>query len=163
MEHWILLSFVVVNLLLYSSWGDPWGGWAYGPRYLIPSMAILSIFVGVFLNSVKHKIIWRLVALPLVVYSSGVALIGALTTNAVPPKIEAVFLHTKYNFLYNWPFIISNNSGSYIYKTYLKNTLTLEHYALALLSIVVLIVVFLLFLLPAFEKPSEPELPETKP
>src|SRR5258708_1635000 len=45
MEISILVSLVAVNIFLYSSFGDPWGGWAFGPRYLIPSMATLSLFV----------------------------------------------------------------------------------------------------------------------
>ncbi|HRN47518.1 MAG TPA: hypothetical protein PKW69_05745, partial [Niabella sp.] len=42
----LLLSIVGVNLVLYSMWGDPWGGWAFGSRYLIPSYAIMSIFIA---------------------------------------------------------------------------------------------------------------------
>src|SRR3989344_8895296 len=35
----LLLAVSGVNILLYSMWGDPWGGWAFGSRYLIPSYA----------------------------------------------------------------------------------------------------------------------------
>ena len=46
----IPIFLVLINIFLYASWGDPWGGWAYGPRYLIPSLPWLAIFVGVFVS-----------------------------------------------------------------------------------------------------------------
>src|SRR3989344_4515928 len=31
-EYILAVALILTNLALYSSWGDPWGGWAYGPR-----------------------------------------------------------------------------------------------------------------------------------
>ena len=51
-----LLAYVAgINILIYSMWGDPWGGWSFGSRYLIPAYAILSIFIGYFLYIFRAK------------------------------------------------------------------------------------------------------------
>src|SRR3972149_4358329 len=87
-EYILALSLIFVNLALYSSWGDPWGGWAYGPRYLIPSMAVLSLFIGGWVSINKSpaiNIVKKILAYILFLYSSGIALLGAITTNAIPP------------------------------------------------------------------------------
>ena len=143
---------IAVNLFLYSSFGDPWGGWAYGPRYLIPSMAILSIFVGVWLTNTKHLILSRLVTLILFCYSSFIALLGALTTNQVPPKVEADFLKMKYNFLLNWDYFIDGRSGSFIFNEFASKYMNLQQYFLLIYIPLILIVFTLLFIVPLFEK-----------
>ncbi|MBZ0255363.1 hypothetical protein K8I31_04845 [bacterium] len=33
----------VVFLLLYSFWGNWWGGWGYGPRHLVPLLPLLAL------------------------------------------------------------------------------------------------------------------------
>lgn len=152
LEIAILLSTIAVNFFLYSSWGDPWGGWAFGPRYLIPSMAILSIFIGVFLHEVKHKIISRIITFILFLYSSAVALLGALTTNQVPPKVEADYLHMKYNFFLNWDYFMHGKSSSFIFNQYASKYINLQQYFLLIWGVLIIIVIITLFILPLFEK-----------
>lgn len=155
LECAILLGLVGVNVFLYSSWGDPWGGWAYGPRYLIPSMAILSLFIGGWVSKDKStvvNIVKKILAYLLFLYSSGIALLGALTTNAVPPKVEADYLHTKYNFLFNYDFLKSDKSGSFIYNTYLSNSLTLQEYFAILYLTLIFIAGVIIFVLPKFKQ-----------
>lgn len=142
-ELLVLLALVSVNIFLYSSWGDPWGGWAYGPRYLIPSMSILSLFVAKLLAESKGVWFWRVVSVFLFAFSSCVSLLGALTTNALPPRIEADFLHTQYNFLFNLKFLNSGKSGSFIYNTYLSDRISLMDYFTVIYSVLMLIFVFL--------------------
>lgn len=120
-----LIASVGVNVFLYSSWGDPWGGWAFGPRYLIPSMAILSVFTMLWLEHGKWRPFFRFAAWILFAYSCAVALLGALTTNAVPPKVEADFLQTGYNFLRNLDFYLDGRSGSFALREYLWPYVTL--------------------------------------
>jgi hypothetical protein len=79
----------------------------------------------------------KLVSVPLLVYSAAVSLIGVLTTNAVPPKIEGDYLKIGYNYLYNWKFLVDNNSGSYLYNTYASGSMTLMGYGLAMLGVIV--------------------------
>ncbi|MCR4329519.1 MAG: hypothetical protein NUV65_03160 [Candidatus Roizmanbacteria bacterium] len=148
-----LLALVGINILLYSSWGDPWGGWAYGPRYLIPSMAILSLFVAFWLS--RGEVWKKVIAFILFAYSSAIALLGALTTNAVPPKIEADFLGLKYNFLYNIDFFMDGRSGSFLYNTYFANTISLQDYFLLIYMALLILVTVVLFIVPLFETKHE--------
>ncbi|KKU81820.1 MAG: hypothetical protein UY07_C0008G0009 [Parcubacteria group bacterium GW2011_GWA1_47_8] len=142
----VLLCLMALNLFLYSSWGDPWGGWAYGPRYLIPSMPWLALFVGVALAWGGAAFSKKIIALALFLYSSGIALIGALTTNAIPPKSEAMFLPINtYNFLKNVPFLQEGKSGSFVYNTYVSAHFSLLEYFLIIYGVLALIAVLVLF------------------
>ncbi|MCL5667024.1 MAG: hypothetical protein M1383_04615 [Patescibacteria group bacterium] len=151
-EMAVLLALVAADVLLYSSWGDPWGGWAFGPRYLIPSMAVLSLFIGVFLAQAKNFAWSRILAFILFAYSSGIALLGAVTTNAVPPKIEASSLHSHYNFLFNWDFLLKNKSGSLLYNTFFANRMDLKEYYLVIYAALLAIILIVLFVLPRSER-----------
>lgn len=130
----LLLGIVGANILLYSMWGDPWGGWAFGSRYLIPSYALLSIFLAFALTKLKRNAYFLLVFLVLTGFSLAVNSLGALTTNRIPPKVEAVALEQisgrreHYTFLRNWEFLQSNRSKSYFYQTYANKYLTAQQY-----------------------------------
>lgn len=125
------ISLIALNLFLYASWGDPWGGWAYGPRYLIPSMTWLSLFAGVALFERQSSAMQKILAFNLFLYSSAVALLGALTTNAIPTKSEALNLPIKtFNFLKNIPLLQEGKSGSFMYKTYFVEHISLVDYFL---------------------------------
>lgn len=129
LEYIILSSVVFTHLILYSSWGDPWGGWAYGPRYMIPIAAVLAIFIARALsvqNAWKYAI--RVLTLALFSISTTITWIGALTTNAVPPASEAAVLNTSYGIEYAWNFLSDDRTGSFAFNTYLKNYLDLNTY-----------------------------------
>lgn len=144
----VLLGTVGAHFFLYSSWGDPWGGWAFGPRYMIPSLAVLSLFAGIFLAKYGKKLWVRIITLILFAYSSAIAILGAVTSNAIPPKIEADFLKMKYNFLMNYDFLTDGRSGSYVYNTYASQLMTLQQFALTLLIITVTVFYLSLFIVP---------------
>ncbi len=152
LEWGILIATALCILFLYSSWDDPWGGWAYGPRYLIPSMSILSLFIGLWLQNSKHNIIAGLITFILFAYSCAIALLGALTTNQVPPKVEADYLHMKYNFLLNLGYLKDSRSGSFFFNQFASAHMSLIQYFLIIYSVLMLIVFILLFIVPRFEK-----------
>lgn len=152
LEKGVLLSLVVVNVFLYSSWGDPWGGWAYGPRYLIPSMSILSLFVASWLVSGSWVWVRRLFALVLFAYSSAIAILGVLTTNAVPPRIEADQMHTTYNYLRNILMLQAGQSGSFAYNTIFRDSTSLLNYAIAIYGVVLVVFIVLVFIGPISKK-----------
>ena len=154
LEYSILLTLVGVNFLLYSSWGDPWGGWAYGPRYLIPSMAILPLFIAVWFSSWRHTIWEKLGVFALFLYSSAVGLLGALTTNAVPPKIEGDYLHIKFNFFRNLDFLFDNHSGSFMYNTFFSHSLSLTNYFFIIYSFIVFFAIMIIFVFPLINHES---------
>lgn len=146
------LSLIAVDIFLYSSWGDPWGGWAYGPRYLIPCMPYLALFVGLAIS--QGRTIWkRILVFPFVLYSSFIALLGVLTSNAVPPKSEAILLPVKtYNFLKNISFIVDNKSGSFAFNEYFSHKLTLFGYFTFIYLGLFVLFIIVLFIIPIFEK-----------
>lgn len=148
LEKGIMLSLVIVNLFFYSSWADPWGGWAFGPRYLIPSIGVLSLFVMMFLVEVRYKFLMRFLAFFLLAFSVAVSLLGALTTNSVPPITEAIYLKMKYGFMYNVDFLKNGLSSSFIFNTYVHNHMSLLQYYEIIFGTVMTIVFILLFIFP---------------
>lgn len=150
LEIGTLIALVCANIFLYSSWGDPWGGWAFGTRYLIPSMSILAMFAAYWISRPKWGVARKLLALLLFAYSSAVALLGALTTNAIPPRVEADYLHTGYNYFLNLKYLNDNRSGSFIYNTYVHQFMSLREYFLLIYITVLVLVIVLLFIVPIF-------------
>jgi hypothetical protein len=113
-----LLAVILTDFFIYSSFGDPWGGWAYGPRYLVPSMALLAVFVGVWLQHTKHRVLSKLFFFLLFAYSSAIGLLGVLTTNLIPPGVEAIPLNLKSNFMANFDLLTQGKTGSFAYANY---------------------------------------------
>ncbi len=113
----VLLSCVIVNILVYGTYDDPWGGWAFGPRYLSITLTVLAVFCGIAfyqfakMYGKKFKIIFFAVLL----HSAFIALLGALTTNAVPPSVEAPFTGLEDNFVRNWNYLFSTGTSSFVY------------------------------------------------
>ncbi len=117
------LSIFIMNTLLYAMFGDPWGGWAFGPRYLIPSAALCVLFIPFVLTRFKRNILVFLFVAALIVYSVFVNTLGAVTTTEVPPKQEAETLVTfiPYTYAYNYQLLEKNESYSMLNMYLLKN------------------------------------------
>lgn len=144
-----LLALFLANLFLYSSWGDPWGGWAYGPRYLIPTMAYFSIFAALWLTKIRYQLVGRILAFMLFAYSAAIGLLGAITTNQVPPKVEADFLKMQYNFLLNIEhYLLKDRSSSYVYNKFFAGDITLLQYFIYIYFLLVIMAYLILFALP---------------
>ncbi len=152
-EHYFLISIIIVNLVLYASFADPWGGWAYGPRYLIPSMSILSLFTVLTLVWFKkYSFAARLAFFPLFLASSAIALLGVITTNVVPPSVEGIALGLPYNYVANIFYLLKGVTGSFVYNNYFWTQFTLSEYVAILYGIVVVIAIFITFIMPLFSK-----------
>ncbi len=122
----LLVSILTSNIILYTMWGDPWGGWAFGARYLIPGYAILAVFSTFLINDVKK----RYFLLPVVIlymYSTYINCIGALTSNAIPPKVEVLELERlsgveqKYTYKRDFDMIKQNNLKSALFNGFFKS------------------------------------------
>jgi hypothetical protein len=130
----IALGVIGFDLLLYSMWGDPYGGWAFGGRYLIPAYAILSIYIGLFLTYISKKRFFILLFFIFFSYSVMVNSLGALTSNSNPPQIQAASLsditHSKvsYTYMRNVNDLNGNLSKSYIFQTYASDYLSAWQY-----------------------------------
>ncbi len=135
----IITGIVLLNILLYSMFGDPWGGWAFGPRYLIPAAAMLCVGLGVAIQTYAKRI-WFLIPFALTaLYSIAVSVLGALTTSAIPPKTEAEHLlnDIPYTYLYNIQLVAKEKLSSLFYNLFF-NDLPGYVYVLLVTGIVVL-------------------------
>lgn len=137
----MVVGFITVNILLYAMFGDPWGGWAFGPRYLIPSAAALCVMLGVALHRYSKYLIFTLIYFIFSTYSFFISIVGALTTSAIPPKQEAVNLLSPipYTYDYNLQFIEGHNLSSLVFNVFLKGTLEAFTYVFMVASFAVVI------------------------
>lgn len=124
----LILSAIATIVLVYSSWGDPWGGWAFGPRYLIPALALFSIFIANAIELFKKNKLFIVVLFILGVYSIFISALGAVTTNQVPPYHEAVGINMKYNFLLNFDYIQKDVTGSFVFTKFLSHSISAFQY-----------------------------------
>lgn len=149
----LLLSVICTNILLYSMWGDPYGGWAFGSRYLIPTYALLSIFISIALTRYKKSIPFLLCFFVVFIYSVTVNTIGALSSSANPPKVEVLALEKlsgkvqKYSYNRNFDYLSSDQSKSFLWQTYLAADITALQYLILLAGSIVEVSVILLIVL----------------
>ncbi|OGD93453.1 hypothetical protein A2697_00560 [Candidatus Curtissbacteria bacterium RIFCSPHIGHO2_01_FULL_41_44] len=141
----LVSSISLTNILLYSMFGDPWGGWSYGPRYLIPTAAILSLGIGPAFHKFKKKLPIIILAFFIIAYSVSVNALGALTTAAVPPKGEAQNLASPipYTFQYNLQLLEKNFSSSLVYNLYFFNLISAKYYLIYYIAVVSLLIFML--------------------
>ncbi len=159
----LLVAILGVNILLYSMWGDPYGGWAFGSRYLIPSYAILSIFVALLLTYWNKKVLFLIAFIIVAFYSIAVNTLGAVTTSAIPPKAEVLALEKlsgivqRYTYQRNWGSLLSGHSKSFVYQTYLSKYLSaLQFYQILTISIcLVLGIIIFYFAFTSWRKGEE--------
>lgn len=122
----LLLSISLVVLLIYSMWGDPYGGWAFGSRYMIPAYAILGIGVALFTHHFRKNILVTLFILGVTGYSLYVNTIGALTTSRIPPKIQVLSLEEQtgipqpYTYERGIQMLDDNSSKSFFYREVMR-------------------------------------------
>lgn len=118
------------TVLLYSMFGDPYGGWSFGPRYMIPAAAVIAPGIGVFLQKWGRNFLIAIGFFVMAGYSIWLATVGAMTTNAIPPKQEAMFLSTPipYTYQYNLDFINKNFSSSLFYNVVLDGVVSVAQY-----------------------------------
>lgn len=107
----LLINLASLNLVIYSLWGDPWGGWAFGSRYLIPAYGVLAVFLSLFLTYCRPKALILPVFLVILGYSLAVNTLGALTSSKNPPRVEILALEKmtnkeeKYTFARNFDYL----------------------------------------------------------
>jgi glycosyltransferase involved in cell wall biosynthesis len=118
----LLLAVIGVNILLYSMWGDPWGGWAFGSRYLIPTYALLGIGVGLALTAHRKSEMFLIMFVILASYGLWVNSLGAVTSSRNPPQVEVLALEAvtnkeeKYTWMRNLQFLEMNRSKAFMFQ-----------------------------------------------
>lgn len=148
-KHISQMSLVVIflTLVLYSMHGDPWGGWAFGSRYMIPVSAILGAGIAVSLKKYSGNILFGVVLMCLAIYSVAINTAGTITTLSIPPKVEAVNLlnPVPYTYQLNFDFIAKNISSSLIYNLSLSRYMTVWEFYVGVVTIISILLVFSLF------------------
>ena len=126
----VLAGVIFMVIVSYSMFGDPWGGWGFGPRYLIPAAAILSGGIGIAVKLLKRKPLFILVFIITVLYSLGVNVLGAMTTAQIPPKVEAVNLlkPIPYTYEYNFQLLEEGKISSLVYNVYLSGVISVKEF-----------------------------------
>jgi len=147
--HAITISTIALNLIIYATFNDPWGGWSFGPRYLLPTTAFLSVFVSLYLSNIKSKIIPLAITLLLLIPSVYVSVAGALTTTVVPPDVytESLVDRIPDDYQYNLNLIKVNKSSSLPYNLWLSSYLNLEqlHYLLSVGIVITILLPLILY------------------
>ncbi|CAN5169661.1 hypothetical protein BH11PAT1_BH11PAT1_8000 [soil metagenome] len=130
-------NFVALNILLYAMFGDPWGGWSFGPRYLIPAAAVLCAFIGVAALTFRKSVVFLSSFTFLLAYSVGISSIGAMSTNAIPPKVEAIALATPipYTYEYNLHLLSLNKSSSLLYNFFVSSFMPTSTYVISFFTL----------------------------
>ena len=139
----LLIGTIGANILLYSMWGDPWGGWAFGSRYLIFTYALLSIFIALGLTAWKKN--WAILCIFFILfsYSAAVNTLGALSTNANPPQAEVLALEKLsgvpqlYTYEHNYQYIISGLSKSFVWQTFAHPYISAWQYYQIIVGIII--------------------------
>jgi len=145
----VLVAVILTTFVLYSMWGDPWGGWAFGSRYLIPAYALLAVFTGIALSRFSRRPLFITVFLVLFSYSAAVNTLGAITTNTNPPRIEILALERVsgkrqlYTWERNWEYLNSGSSKSFVYRAMVSPYLTPVQYFAVLSGVIIFSAAFL--------------------
>lgn len=126
-------------LTLYTMFGDPYGGWAFGSRYMIAVLPELCILAGFALNHLHKNFFVKLIFTLVFLYSLGVSLLAPLTTNVIPPKIEAVGLGLQYDYRINIRMLNENKLNSFVFNNYANKFVTGWQYYWAIYGLVALV------------------------
>jgi hypothetical protein len=161
---WLLFAIIGFNILLYSMWDDPYGGWAFGSRYLIPTYAILSIFIAYILRYIARYNLLLLLFFAVFSYSVGINTLGAITSNRNPPQVEAQALakasgkDQPYTYMRNFNILNTNTSKAVVFEIIAGNYVTAWSYYTYLSSFIVIISAFLIMSLKVLAKGKRNEL-----
>ena len=115
-------------------WGDPWGGWAFGSRYLIPGYALICIFLSLVLSRFRKNLVFLSIFFIVGIYSLSVNTLGALTTNRVPPKIEVQALEElsnkkeRFSIDRNWEHLNTYGLKSFVFNAFANQIISAGQY-----------------------------------
>lgn len=140
----LFIAIAGVNILLYSMWGDPWGGWGFGSRYLIPTYALSGITIALLFPYLKIKKLIFVAFGLILLYSLFINTIGALTTSKMPPQVQILQLEQqthqveKYTYARNFQYIQQFGSSSFIYQAFAQAFVPADIYIAAVFILILL-------------------------
>lgn len=141
-----LIAIPVTCLVMYTMFGDPYGGWAFGSRYMIASLPALCLLAGVGLQRFYKNIFIKLFYSLVFIYSAAVSLLAPLTTNVIPPYVEARGSNFNSFYTLNIDMLKDNQLNSFVYNHVLQGSISGVQYYFVILSIVVLAAMVLIWL-----------------
>ncbi len=154
---YLLLGILAFNIVLYSMWDDPQGGWAFGSRYFIPAYAILSVFISCLLTKLKNSTVFLVLFFLVLSYSIGVNTLGAVTSTTNPPKAEALSLEKefgkeqKYTYSRNIDLLNNGESKTFVFQAFASNYITARSYYLDLTFLITIVAGFLFMYLTMYQ------------
>lgn len=157
----LFIGVIGFNIILYSMWGDPYGGWAFGSRYLIPTYAILSIFIAFALTRFKQSNIFLFLFFIFFSYSLAINTLGAITSSRNPPKVEILNLEKlsgmkeEYTFIRNAQFLSAGRSKSFVFQNVASQYISAWNYYSYILSLLLLVAIFLIISLKMIGKQKD--------
>lgn len=131
-----LFGIAALNLIQYSMFGDPYGGWAFGSRYMIAVLPLLCILAGLGLQKFGRNILVKLIYSVVFIYSAGVSLFAPLTTNVIPPYVEARYLGLDSSYMLNWKMLQTNHLNSFVYNHLLDGQINGTYYYFVILGFI---------------------------
>lgn len=149
-------SVIGIDILSYAMFGDPWGGWSFGPRYLIPASAMACTGIGVAVSHFQKNKIFTFIFMILVTLSLAISLLGALTTNSVPPRVESVAMPDPipYTYEYNIELLNKNMSSALVFNAYAASFMDARYYFIYLF-VGISAAVLILYVLSYWDKREE--------
>lgn len=141
----LFVAVILFCFISYASFADVWGGWSFGPRYLIPASALACTGIGIAIQKFKKNLLFFLIFIVLAIYSIFVNTLGAMTTSAIPPKAEAAALSKPipYTYEYNLELAEMNKSSSLFYNLFFYNYYSLGEYLASFIWVVTIIILTL--------------------
>jgi len=130
-EKIFLLYAPVFTILIYAIFPDAWGGYAFGARYLLPVMAIMSVSFGLIYHKFQN-LYFRIFSILLIVFSLIQSLAGVMSTTIIAPKQNTMVYGIK-----NYDFLMQNVSGNLWYNVFLDSSIPL-------ISMLVIVLIFIL-------------------
>lgn len=120
----LLLTVPLTCLTLYTMFGDPYGGWAFGSRYVLAVMPELMILAAIGLQYRLQNIWIKIIYSIVFTYSAAVSLLAPLTTNVIPPLVEARGLGLKASYIINIEMLQRNKLNSFFYNHVLNQSIS---------------------------------------
>ena len=74
----IIAAMSAGNLIFYARWHDWHGGWAWGPRLIVPSILLLHVFLPEFILNMKNSISKRVIFALIVPIAIFINILGSL-------------------------------------------------------------------------------------
>ncbi len=110
------ITSIALTLGLYSSFGDVWGGAAFGPRYLIPVFGLAAPFLASALHTWRKTRWFTGILSVTLLWSVGINMLGAVTTVLLPGAEDLATGGLGSTLLPAWEVLATGQMGSFLYR-----------------------------------------------